>query len=115
MSAALSTVALVTAHGHGASRLFADYITAVGPTTYPAGGTTGFAAVVAAAVGKGTVTVIAVLDSDCGGYHPVYDVAADKLKLYYIDNNNTSDGVMIEVPNTTDLSAVTFKMTVLSK
>lgn len=41
------------------------------------------------------------------GYVFEYDYANRKLKAYYGDNNNASDGPLIEVPNTTNLSTVT--------
>lgn len=40
------------------------------------------------------------------GYVFTYDYTNKKLIAYYGDNNNASDGALIEVPNTTDLSAV---------
>lgn len=41
------------------------------------------------------------------GYMFEYDGTNAKIKAYYGDNNNASDGPLIEVPNTTDLSALT--------
>ena len=40
------------------------------------------------------------------GYVFEYDYTNSKVKVYYGDNNNASDGPLIEVPNTTDLSAL---------
>jgi hypothetical protein len=42
------------------------------------------------------------------GYVPVWDKANSKLKVFYGDNNNNTDGPLIEIPNTTDISTVTF-------
>jgi hypothetical protein len=42
------------------------------------------------------------------GYVPVWDATNSKLKVFYGDNNNAADGPLIEVPATTDLSAVSF-------
>lgn len=42
-----------------------------------------------------------------GGYVFEYDRTNSKVLAYYGDNNNASDGPLIEVPNTTDLSAIT--------
>lgn len=42
------------------------------------------------------------------GYIPVWDATNSKLKVFYSDNNNASDGPLIEVPAATDLSAVSF-------
>lgn len=46
------------------------------------------------------------------GYIPQWNgsTSAPKIKVYYGDNNNASDGPLIEVPNTTDLSAITFSV-----
>jgi hypothetical protein len=41
------------------------------------------------------------------GYVFEWDAANQKLKAMYADYSNGSDGVLIEVPDTTDLSAVT--------
>lgn len=41
------------------------------------------------------------------GYKPEWNESAQKLTMFYGDNNNASDGPAIEVPNTTDLSAIT--------
>jgi hypothetical protein len=41
------------------------------------------------------------------GYVPVYDYANDKVLVYWGDNNNASDGPLVEVASTTDLSALT--------
>ncbi len=48
-----------------------------------------------------------VLTAAKGGYVGVWDAANQKLLAYYGDNNNASDGPLIQVPDTTDLSAVT--------
>ena len=41
------------------------------------------------------------------GYVFSWDKANQKLVAWYSDNNNAADGPLIEVPNTTDLSALT--------
>lgn len=46
----------------------------------------------------------------CGGeagYKFEWDQANQAMKVFYGDNNNASDGANIEVPNATDLSALT--------
>ena len=43
---------------------------------------------------------------DCAGYVFDWDRANQKLKVYYSDDNDSSDGPLIEVPNTTDLSTL---------
>lgn len=91
-----------------------DQIAFAGDGAYPANGTPGFQALVRAALGKGNVTIIHVVPQDCGGYLPVYDNVADKLKVFYGDNNNAADGPLVENA-TANLSATTFKVVVLSK
>ena len=44
------------------------------------------------------------------GYVFAYDRANQKLKVFYGDNNNAADGPLIEVPNGTDLSAVSGRL-----
>lgn len=41
------------------------------------------------------------------GYVPEWDDANSKMLVYYGDNNNASDGPLVEVPNTTNLSTLT--------
>lgn len=52
-------------------------------------------------------TVLCALAEQSGGYSFEYDTTNQKLKAYYADNNNASDGPLIEVPNATNLSAIT--------
>jgi hypothetical protein len=49
--------------------------------------------------------------SATNGYHPAWDgsLTAPKIKVFYADYNAESDGALIEVPNTTDLSTVTVR------
>jgi hypothetical protein len=106
-----------------------DYLTFTGPASYPTGGVAAFAAYVAAAVARGQLTVLAAVNCDCGGYMAVYDVAADKLKIYQSAGVAAADAPvtaavaavpaipaapLAEVASTTNLSAVTFKVLVLS-
>lgn len=93
----------------------ADLISFAGDGAYPTGGTAAFQAAVRAALGVGSVEIVACLPQDCGGYSPCYDKANDKLKVYYNDYDAVADGPDIQVPNTTNLSAVTFRLLVLSK
>lgn len=95
--------------------LFVDRISFPGDTAMAAGGTPGFQAQVAAIIGKGRVLVGVHQAGICGGYVPVWDSVNDKLSVYYGDNNNASDGPLIEVPTTPDLSGTTFVLTVISK
>lgn len=93
--------------------LFADRISFAADGAYPTGGSAGFLALAQAKIGAAK-NIIAVLAQDCGGYMPAYDFTNDKLKVYYGDNNNASDAPAVEVPNATDLSAVTFNLVILS-
>jgi len=105
------TVTKKTQVGDGPVRF--DLLSFAGDGAYPSGGSTGFQALVRAALGVGNVEVLAVIAQDCGGYQPIYDKAADKLKVYYGDNNNASDGPLVENA-TANLSGTTFKVLVLS-
>lgn len=87
-----------------------DRLTFAGDNSYPTGGTAAFQALVRAKMGDNR-TVLAVLAQDCGGYFPVYDFANDKLKVY---RSAGSAAPMAEVPNTTDLSGVTFNVLIAS-
>lgn len=91
-----------------------DQISFAGDAAYGAGGTAAFQASVRAALGKGNVTILHIIPVDCGGYVPMYDTATDKLKVMYSDNNNASDGPLIENA-TANISATTFKLMVVSK
>lgn len=112
---AIGTITLGTSAGGAPSApTFFDPISFAGDGAYPTGGTASFEAAYQAKV-LSARTIVTVIPGDCGGYVPVYDRTNDKLKVYYADNNNASDGPLIEVPNATDLSAVTFRLTVVSQ
>lgn len=95
-------------------------ISFAGDAAYATNGSAGFAAKVATALEAaglkpGTLTsaqILAVVSLECGGYKAEYIHSTDKLKVYY-GNYDASDGPQIEVPNATDLSAVTFNVLVL--
>lgn len=70
-------------------------------SSYPTGGES----LTAAQLGLTDIQTLNAASS--GGYTFEYDDTNAKLKAYYGDNNNASDGALIEVPNATDLSAVT--------
>ena len=92
-----------------------------GDSAYPTGGSASFAAKIkaaldAAGVYVGPITsanIFAVVSYDCGGYKVVYDHTNDKLKVEYADLSASSDGPDVEVANSTDLSAVTFRYGVI--
>jgi hypothetical protein len=87
-----------------------DHLTFAGDGTYPAGGTTGFQALVRAALGI-DVRVIQVIPEDCGGYIPVYIPATDALKIYQCGGS----GAPMAEDVTANQSGRTYKMHVLSK
>ena len=86
----------------GNSRLVVGTI--VPDASYPTGGET---VTIADSANDVTLERIEHLQANGGGYIGVWDKPNQKLLLYYSDNNNASDGPLIEVPNTTDLSAIT--------
>lgn len=106
---ALGTVTKVALAGHQPSApSFTTLISFALDSSYPTGGETGLKAKVDAAL-KQDVTILGFVAQDCGGYLPVWDPTNSKLKVYYVNNDGGADGPMIEVPDTTDLSAVTVK------
>ncbi len=112
MSIALTSTAVVEKSSAPGPIRF-DLISGLGPTVYPAGGIAAFQAAVRALLAVGDIEIIAVIGQECGGYHPVYDKANDKLKIWY-SNSDAADGPMIENA-TADLSGVTFNLLVISK
>jgi hypothetical protein len=87
------------------SPIFHDLLTFSGDASYPTGGTAGFTALLQALFGDHR-TPLAIISQDCGGYDAVYDPTNDKVKVYAANNT--------EVANATNLSAVAFKVLVLS-
>jgi hypothetical protein len=76
--------------------------TVTGDSSYETGGE----ALTANQLGLSRITALVPVPNT--GYIPVWDAANSKLKIFYGDNNNASDGPLIEIPNATDVSAVTF-------
>lgn len=95
-----------------ASDLRGDQISFAGEASYATGGSD-FTALFNEKV-KQSRTILSVVVVDCGGYVVAFDPATGKLKIYY-SNSDAADGPLIEVPNATNLSAVTFIVLVLSK
>lgn len=52
------------------------------------------------------IETIDYVQSNGGGYVGEWVKSTQKLKAMYGDNNNAADGPLIEVPNATDLSAI---------
>ena len=89
---------------------FKAHMQFLGDSSYPTGGTTGFAALVAAAAGRQAVTVISVQRIGlCGGFIPVADPVADTLLML---RTALASAAQQEVPDTTDLSGTTFDVLV---
>jgi len=70
-------------------------------SSYPTGGES----ITAAAFGLGVVDFL--IANASGGYVFFWDSANSKLIAYYADYNAAGDGALIQVPDTTDLSALT--------
>jgi len=77
--------------------------TITGDSSYATGGY----AITANQVGFSRITAVLAVGANTG-YVPTWDATNSKLKVFYGDNNNASDGPLIEVPAATDLSAVSF-------
>lgn len=112
MALTLTTLA-ASAGANPSDPVFHDRLSFAGDATYPTGGSA-FLAKFQTKCGAGR-EILAIVPGDCGGYHVAYDHSSGKLKVYYSDLNAVGDGPDIEVPNATDLSAVTFNLLVLSK
>lgn len=70
-------------------------------SSYPTGGE----AVTAANLGITAIGWMFMLPA--AGYVPVFDSANSKILVYQGDNDAVADGPGVQVPNTTDLSALT--------
>lgn len=94
----------------GQGPVFHDDVSVVGDGSYPTGGSAGVTAKLKALRGDSR----APISGQCyaaGGYVVEFDAKNDKLVVYEQDGG----GALAEVANATDLSAVTFKMTITSK
>jgi hypothetical protein len=91
-----------------------DLITLVGEASYAAGGSAGLEAKVQALAGGAGRTILAVIPQSTGGYHLEYIRSTGKLLVFY-SNSDAADGVLIEVPDATVLSGVTFVLLVISQ
>jgi len=96
------------AQGHQES-LGTTVIRFTGDSAYPTGGTVDFEDKVRAALKLGSVELVGVAVLDAGGYSVGYDKTNDKLKVYRTGAINTP---MEQVPNNTDLSGVTFTLSI---
>jgi len=111
----LGNMARLTQTGQGPQNpLFFDLVTLVGESSYAAGGSTGLQAKLRAQTGAAGRTIIAVVGQLTSGYVINYDRANGKLLVYYA-NADAADGPLIEVPDTTNLSGVTFTLLIISE
>lgn len=115
---ALGVLALIaSAIGASASEpTFVEEISMVGPASYTTGGDTGLqAAYQALGRAQAERTIVTVLPVDCKGYSVGWDSTLGKFKVYQGDNTNAASAPGLEVPATTVLSGVTFRLIVISK
>ena len=87
-------------------RVVGDQQVITGTLTFDSSYPTGGEAVSLAAIGLTRLDELIVRPAE--GYVPEWDRSrtAPKVLLYYSDNNTASDGVMIQLPDTTDASAL---------
>lgn len=100
-----ATVTKTFEHALGTQWLVVGTISFTGDTSYPTGGE---ALTVDGNLDLRNLDAIFFANTN-SGYVPVWNGSktAPKIMVYYGDNNNASDGPLIEVPNATDLSAQT--------
>ena len=91
-----------------------DLIKFAGDSAYPAGGTPGLEGLFREKMDAGNFDIKGVIPQDCGGYTVGYDPETDKLKVYHADYAAGVAGKLVEVPATTDLSATTFRLLVMT-
>jgi hypothetical protein len=96
----------------GSDPIFVVLMSFAGDGAYPSGGTAAFEASVQAVAGLDGVDVLGVIGQDCGGYVPVYDRPADKLKVY--EQTSTATSPLIETA-TSNLSGTNFELIVLCR
>lgn len=97
----------------GVGPVFYDRVTVVGDGAYPTGGSAGLLAAFRVACGAGR-NIFSVIPQDCGGYSVAYDHVNDKLIVRHGDNDGVADGPSVEVPNATNLAAVTLNLCIIS-
>lgn len=92
----------------GLDVVFHDEVTLVGDASYPTGGTAGFQAAMRALTKdqREILAVIPIGAQGAAGRMPVWDKANGKLMMF----NGAS-----EVANATDLSAITYRLLVISR
>lgn len=86
-----------------------DHISFAGDDDYPAGGTAGLEALLAAKLGV-TPEILAVVPGDCGQYVPSWDYTNKKM---FVRDGGTA--TWTEVAPAFDLSGTTFNVAVISQ
>lgn len=110
---ALGTTTLITSGGADAGQVNVDRLTVVLDNSYPTGGYTGLANKIKGATNR-TPTILGVTSQGSDGYVYTWDYANSKLMIFY-SNSDAADGPLIQVPNETDLSAITATLLVFYK
>ncbi len=115
---AIGTVTLLDSSAYGggvpSAPTFLTSLSFAGEASYPTGGMLGLGASLKAQV-KDNRAVKGIIPLDCGGYVIVWVPSTSAVKVYYCDYDAGADGPLVEVPNATDLSAVTFRMLVVAE
>lgn len=104
----LGAITRVEDVGQRGGPVIAELVNIVGDDSYPTGGTTGFTALVRAALGRGDVTILGVVQQNLSDHVARFDEANDTLTVQLMSTG-------AEVANTTDLSSVQFRLLVLCK
>lgn len=102
-----SMLAAQTGEAPGAPT-FVERLSFVGDDSYPTGGTAAFQQFVRDILGGRAIEIIDIIPGDCADNVPYYDKTNDKLKVRVLSTG-------AEVANATNLSGVTFNLTVLGK
>jgi hypothetical protein len=110
---ALGVITVVKRSGDAASApLRIDSIQFAGDSAYPAGGSAGLEALLAAKLGV-TPEIVAVIPGHCGQYIPSWDITNKKLFVRDSQDIKTPWGEVGPAPF--DLSGTTFNIAVISK
>lgn len=89
-------------HRHNLGSINAVFATITLDSSYPTGGED----ITALGASFGFSEIVEVVVVDAEGYDVSYVPASGKLIVRYSDDNDTSDGPSIEVPDTTNLATV---------
>lgn len=116
MALGVLTLIAFAAGASASESTFVEEVNYVGPASYTTGGDTGLqAAYQALGVAQSGRTIVTVAAVDAKGYQVGWDSALGKLKLYQGDNTNAASAPALQVPNATDMSAVSFRLLITSR